>query len=63
MTQRLLAPNDFTCIQRPLKGCNKSGLLQEVVFKGRFCYLDFNRSGLSGQWSLKTVDCLIQVVS
>ena len=23
----------ITCIQRPLKGCNKSGLIQQVAFK------------------------------
>ena len=28
--------NSITCIKRPLKGSNKSGLLQQVVFKCRF---------------------------
>ena len=28
--------NSITCIQRPSKGSNKSGLLQEVIFTCRF---------------------------
>ena len=30
----------ITCIQRPLKGSNKSGLLQQVVFECRFHLVD-----------------------
>ena len=30
----------ITCIQRPLKGSNKSSVLQQVVFKCRFDYLE-----------------------
>ena len=51
------------CIQRPPKGSNKSVLLQQVVFKCRFYYVDTRKDIVSEQWSLKAVDCLIQVVS
>ena len=33
----------ITCIQRPLKGSNESGLLQQVVFKHRFYKVDLRR--------------------
>ena len=52
----------ITCIQRPPKGSKKSGLLQEVVFKCRFDVVGFRRALASEQWSLKTMDCLMQVV-
>ena len=45
----------ITCIQRPLKGSNKSGLLQQVVFKCRFYKVDLGtRIVVSEQWSLNT---------
>ena len=44
-------------------GNNKSGLLQQVVFKCRFHLVDFRKDVVSEQWSHKTVDCLIQVAS
>ena len=58
----------ITCIQRPLKESNESGLLQQVVFKCRLYQVDLRRvavSGVavSGQWSLKAGGLLIQVVS
>ena len=53
----------ITCIQRPLKGGNESGLLQQVVFKCRFYYIDFRRMAVSEQWSLKAGGLLMQVVS
>ena len=53
----------ITCIQRPLKGSNESGLLQQVVFKFRFYSVDFRRVVVSEQWSLKAGGLLIQVVS
>ena len=53
----------ITCIQRPPNGSNKSGLLQQVVKKYMFYQLDFTSSVVSEQWSLKAVNCLIQVVS
>ena len=33
---RLQMKHSITCIQRPLKGSNESGLLLQVVFKCRF---------------------------
>ena len=33
----------ITCIQRPPKGSNESGLLQQVVFKCRYYLLDLRR--------------------
>ena len=53
----------ITCIQRPPKGGNKSGLLKQVVFKCRFYYAKIERGVVSEKWSLKAEDCLIQVVS
>ena len=53
----------ITCIQRPPKGSDKSGLLQQVVFKCRFYQAHLRRCVVSEQWSLKAVYCLIQVVS
>ena len=53
----------ITCIKRPLKGSNESGLLQQVVFKCRFYKVDFRRVVVSEQWSLKAGGHLIQVVS
>ena len=51
-----------TCIHIPLKGSNESGLLQQVVFKSRFCYVELRRLAVSEQWSLKAGGILIQVV-
>ena len=53
----------ITCIQRPLKGSNESGLLQPVVFKCRFHKVDLKRVVVSEEWSLKAADILILVVS
>ena len=53
----------ITCIQRPLKESNESGLLQQVVFKCRFYYVDLRRVGVSEQWYLKAGCLLIQVIS
>ena len=53
----------ITCIQRPLTGSNESGLIQQVVFKCRFCWVDLRRAVVSEQWSLKAGGLLIQVVS
>ena len=53
----------ITCIQRPPKGNNESGLLQQVVFKYRLLWVYLTRDVVSEQWSLKVVHCLIQVVS
>ena len=44
----------ITCIQRSLKGSNESGLLQQVVFKCRFYWVDLRRVIVSEQWSLKS---------
>ena len=33
----------ITCIQRPYNGSNVSGLLQQVVFKCRFYYVDLRK--------------------
>ena len=52
----------ITCIQRPLKGSNESGLLQ-VFFKCRFYQVDLRRGLISVQWSLKAGGLLVQVVS
>ena len=52
-----------TFIQRSPMGSNKSGPLQQVVFKWRFYSVDLRRGVVSEQWSLQAVDCLIQVVS
>ena len=53
----------ITRIQRPLKGSNESGLLQQVVFKCRFYLVDSRTVVVSEQWSLKAGGLLIQVVS
>ena len=53
----------ITCIQRPLKGSNQKGLLQQMVFKCRFYLFDLRRIAVSEQWSLKAGGLLIQVVS
>ena len=53
----------ITCIQRPLRGRNESGLLQQVVAKYRFYYVDLRRVVVLEQWSLQAGDLLIQVVS
>ena len=50
--------HSISCSQRPPKGSNKSGLLQQVTFKCRFDLVDLRRSVVSEQWSLKAVDCL-----
>ena len=52
----------ITCIQRPLKGSNESGLFHQVVFKCRFYWVDFRKVVVSEQWSLKVGGLLIQVV-
>ena len=39
--------HSITCIQRPPKGSNESGLLQQVVFKCRFYQVDLRRAALS----------------
>ena len=44
-------------------GSNKSGLLQQIVFKCRFYLVDLRRGVVSEHWSLKAVDCIIQGVS
>ena len=48
---------------RPLKESNESDLLQQVVFKCRFYYVDLRRVVISEQWSLKEGGHLIRVVS
>ena len=53
----------ITCVQRPCKGSNESGLLKQVVFKCRLYQGNLIRGVVSGQWSLKAVDCLIRVIS
>ena len=53
----------ITCIQRPLKGSNESGLLQQAVFKCRFYKVELRRVVVSEQWSFKADGLLIQVVS
>ena len=53
---------NITCIKRPPKGSNKSGLLQQVVFKCRFYLVDLRWGVASKQWSLTAGGCLIQVV-
>ena len=49
--------------QRIFRGSHKSGLLQQVVFRCRFYWVDLRRGVVSEQWSPKPTDCLIQVVS
>ena len=44
--------NSITCPERPLKGSNDSGLLQQVVFECRFFLVDLRRVVASEQWSL-----------
>ena len=53
----------ITCNKRLPKGTNKSGLLQQVVFKCRFYLVDLRMGVVSEESSLKAVDCLLQVVS
>ena len=53
----------MTTTRRPFKGSNESGLLQQVVFKCRFYYVDLRRVAVSEQWSLKEGGLLIQMVS
>ena len=36
-----------TCIQRPAKGSHKSGLLQQMVFKCRVCWVVLRRDVVS----------------
>ena len=55
--------HSITCIQRPLQVINKSILLQQVVFKCWFYFVDLGRDVVSDLWSLKSGGCLIQVVS
>ena len=54
---------NISCIQRPLKGSNASGLLQQVVFKCRFYLVELRRGFVSEQLFLKAGGLLIQVVS
>ena len=49
----IFATYSITCIQRPLKGSNESGLLQQVVFECRFYWVDLRRVAVSEQWFLK----------
>ena len=42
----------ITCIQRPLKGSNEIGPLQQVVFKCRFYQVKLRRVVVLEQWSL-----------
>ena len=51
------------CIQRPLKGSNESGLLQQVVSEWKFYLIDLRRIVVSEQMSLKAGGLLIHVVS
>ena len=51
----------ITCIQRPLKGSNESGLLQQVIFKCTFYEIDLRRVVVSEQWSFKAGSLSIQV--
>ena len=60
---RLNCKYSITCIQRPLKGSNRSGLLQQVFFKCRLYYVDLRRIAVSEQWSLNAGGLLKQVVS
>ena len=53
----------ITCMQRPLKESNESGLLQQVVFECRSYQVDLRTVVVSEQWSLKADGLLIQVVS
>ena len=53
----------ITCSQRPLKGSTESGLLQQVVCKCRFYYVDVRRLAVSKQWPLNAGGLLIKVVS
>ena len=53
----------ITCIKKPLKGSNESGLSQQVVLKCRLYRVDFRRVVLTEQWSLKAGGLSIQVVS
>ena len=53
----------ITCIKRPLKGSNESGLVQQVVFKCRFYQVDLKSVDVSEQWSFKAGGLLRQVVS
>ena len=48
----MLIKYSITCVQRPPKGSNKSGLLQQVVFKCRFYYIDFSKDVVAQHWSL-----------
>ena len=50
----------ITCIQRPIKGINESGLLQQVVIKCRFYWIDLWRVVVSEQLSHKAGSHLIQ---
>ena len=56
------SPYSITYIPRPLKRSYESGLLQQVVFKCRFYYVEL-RSVVSAQWSIKAGGLSIQVVS
>ena len=53
----------YNLYAKTTKGSNKSGLLQEVVFKFRFYPVDLGRDVALEQWTLNTVNCLKEVVS
>ena len=54
-------PNySITCIRRPLKGSNESGLLHQVVFKCSSYSVDLRWVVASEQWSLKAGGLLVQ---
>ena len=55
--------HSITGIQRQTKGSNKSGLLQQVVFKYRFYLFNSRSCVVFEKLSVRAVDCLIQVVS
>ena len=55
---KLMKKYSITCIERPLKGSNERGLLQQVVFKCRFYYVDLRRVVVSEQRSLKAYRCV-----
>ena len=59
----LILKYSITCIERPLKESNESGLLQHVVIEYRLYLNDLRRVVVSKKWSLKAGGLLIQVVS
>ena len=61
--QLMIISIQYNLHSETLKGSNESGLLQQVVFKCRFYWVDLRRVAVSEQWSLKSGGLLIQVVS